>query len=112
MKVIVIGLGSMGKRRIRLMKQYDSTLDIIGVDTNKERLLIAEEEFGIRTSSSIDEICSAEKIDCAFVCTSPLSHHNIIKSLIQYQLHVFTEINLVADGYEEFVEFYKDPLKN
>lgn len=104
MKVIVIGLGSMGKRRIRLMKQYDSKLDIIGVDTNEERLKLAEEEFGIRTSSSIDEICNAEKIDCAFVCTSPLSHHNIIKSLIQYKLHVFTEINLVADGYEEFIK--------
>ena len=103
MKVIVVGLGSMGKRRIRLMKQYDSTLDIIGVDTSEKRLQLAKEQFGIRINTTIDEICGAEKIDCAFVCTSPLSHKNIIKSLIQYHVHVFTEINLVADGYEEFI---------
>ena len=34
MKVLVVGLGSMGKRRIRLIRKYDPTITIIGVDTN------------------------------------------------------------------------------
>ena len=32
MKLLVIGLGSMGKRRIRLLKEYDSSIEIIGID--------------------------------------------------------------------------------
>ena len=34
MKFVVIGLGSMGKRRIRLLKQIDANFSIIGVDSN------------------------------------------------------------------------------
>ena len=34
MRVAVIGLGSMGKRRIRLIKQIDENIEIIGVDLN------------------------------------------------------------------------------
>ena len=36
MDVIVIGLGSMGKRRIRLLKENPS-INISGIDSNQER---------------------------------------------------------------------------
>lgn len=104
MKVIVIGLGSMGKRRIRLMKQIDSTIQIIGVDSNKERAEKAAEEQNIPYALSIDDALGSGGVTCAFVCTSPLSHHTIIKELLSKNLHVFTEINLVSDGYEEIME--------
>lgn len=35
MKVAVIGLGSMGKRRIRLLKHFDKNIEIIGIDSKK-----------------------------------------------------------------------------
>ena len=37
MKIIVVGLGSMGKRRIRLLKQYFPFVQISGADKNQER---------------------------------------------------------------------------
>lgn len=37
MKVIVIGLGSMGKRRIRLLKERKD-VEIFGIDTQMERV--------------------------------------------------------------------------
>lgn len=104
MKVLVVGLGSMGKRRIRLMKQYDSLMEIIGVDTNTERLQSVKEEFMISTVTSIDDAFSGKKIDCAFVCTSPLSHHVIIDKLLECGVHIFTEINLVPNGYEKYID--------
>lgn len=103
MRVIVVGLGSMGKRRIRLIKQYEPEIEIIGVDSNNERAVSVAKEFGIAICSSIDEVFASNKIDCAFVCTSPLSHRDIISGLIKKNTHVFTEINLVPDGYEEFI---------
>lgn len=47
MKVLVIGLGSMRQRRIRLLQQYDSTLDICEVniaEDSRENLKLAQEE--------------------------------------------------------------------
>lgn len=108
MKVLVVGLGSMGKRRIRLMQQYDSTIEIVGVDADPERMRQVQEEFSVAGYGSIKEAVADGSVDCGFVCTSPLSHHVIIKELISYNLCVFTEINLVLDGYEDFVSV-KEP---
>lgn len=100
MKVIIIGLGSMGKRRIRLLSEHQG-ITIFGIDNNPGRCQEVIENFGIRCFSSISEAVSLEQIDAAMICTSPLSHAGIIKECLTNNLHVFTEINLVSDGYEE-----------
>lgn len=100
MKVIIIGLGSMGKRRIRLLSEHQG-ITIFGIDNNPGRCQEVIEKFGIRCFSSISEAVSLEQIDAAMICTSPLSHAGIIKECLTNNLHVFTEINLVSDGYEE-----------
>ncbi|MBP2636935.1 MAG: putative dehydrogenase [Firmicutes bacterium] len=97
MRVAVIGLGSMGKRRIRLIRKYDETIQIVGIDTKEERRVACTEEYGIETFGDLAE---APQADCAFVCTSPLSHNKIITQCLTQGLHVFTELNLVADGYD------------
>ncbi len=103
--VAIIGLGSMGKRRIRLIKQIDNKINIIGVDSNAERRKEAEEKFGIQTVSDIEEVNS---VLCAFVCTPPLTHSNIIKICLSRGFHVFTELNLVDDLYDENIKLSKD----
>ncbi len=100
MKVIVIGLGSMGKRRIRLLSEHKD-LVILGIDSQEDRCSEVKEKFGFRCFSSIDEACQSEDIDAALVCTSPLTHSAIITDCLNHNLHVFTEINLVQDGYNE-----------
>ena len=100
MRILVIGLGSMGKRRIRLLKEHTS-LEIYGVDSKVERCEEVKELFGVDCYLDLEEAVRDRKMDCAFVCTSPLSHASIIGSCLEKGLHVFTEINLVSDGYEE-----------
>lgn len=100
MKILVIGLGSMGKRRIRLLKEYVG-FELFGIDNNTERCAEVKAKFNVDCFANIDEACNAHNIDCAFVCTSPLSHASIISYCLDYNLHVFTEINLVQDGYAE-----------
>lgn len=104
--VIVIGLGSMGKRRIRLIKQINENIRIIGIDANKERAIQVGEEYGIEISYDLKKTIEKfhMEIDGAFVCTSPLSHQNIIRQLILDGINVFTEINLVKDGYDEILK--------
>lgn len=101
MRIVVIGLGSMGKRRIRLLKQNFLEAEVYGIDNNSERRVFCQEEYGIIGYSSFEVALKAEKFDCAFVCTPPLSHNAIIRKCLQNGINVFTEINLVSDGYEE-----------
>ena len=105
MKALIVGLGSMGKRRITLLKGIDPSIEIIGVDTWDERRSQVE-EMGHKTFTSIAD-AAAEKPDVAFVCTAPLSHYAILKELLTYKINSFTELNLVKDGYEELMELAK-----
>jgi len=99
--VVVIGLGSMGMRRIRLIQKFDPSINVFGVDINEHRRAKCEIERGIHTYNSVEEVLKHKNIDCAFICSDPLSHHKIINQCLSNGLHVFTELNLVTDGYEE-----------
>lgn len=110
MKIIVIGLGSMGKRRIRLLSEHKD-IEILGIDSQEQRCHDVEQQFGIRCYGSIEAACQSEKIDAAIISTSPLSHAAIIKDCLEHGLHVFTEINLVKNGYDENMELAKAKKK-
>ena len=89
--IAVIGLGSMGKRRIRLLKNQLGK-KVIGIDTNIERLTEVTEIFHIPCYSSIELALNNHNIFAAVVSTSPLSHATIIHTLLDKKIHVFSEI--------------------
>lgn len=100
MNILVIGLGSMGKRRIRLIRDLYSEAEIYGVDGREDRRDEARKLFQINCFASIME-AKGRNIEAAFVCTSPLSHNGIIEECLNNGWNVFTELNLVSDGYEK-----------
>ncbi len=100
MKVVVIGLGSMGKRRIRLLKKYDESIIIYGVDSNVARQEEANKLHGVIICKDIEDAVN-RGATCAFISTSPLAHAAIIKECLERELNVFTELNVVSDGYAE-----------
>lgn len=104
MNAIVVGLGSMGRRRARLLHDLDKTIKIIGVDMQDSRRKQAEDELGLVTCETIEKACKEYQPDMAFVSTSPLSHAAIINECLENNLHVFTELNLVTNGYDENVK--------
>lgn len=106
MKIIVIGLGSMGKRRIRLLSEHKD-IELFGIDSQQSRCEEVKEKYGIKCYASVVEAVESEHPDAAVISTSPLSHATIIKGCLQSNLHVFTEINLVSDGYEENMNLAK-----
>lgn len=99
MRAVVIGLGSMGKRRIRLLME-NKNIQVVGVDSQETRCREVYGKYEVNCYASLDETLKLGRIDCAFVCTSPLSHSEIIRTCLTHGLHVFTEINLVNDGYD------------
>lgn len=101
MKILVVGYGSMGRRRIRLLSKILSNIEIVCVDSNDERCNQAGKE-GYKVYYTLTEAL-VEKYDCAFICTSPGKHAELIIQLVKRQIHTFTEINLVDDGYDEII---------
>lgn len=98
MIIVVIGLGSMGKRRIRLIKEMYPQYKIYGIDNREDRRNEISTMFAVDCFESSDRI--EDKVDCAFVCTSPLAHSSIITECLKKGWNVFSELNLVEDGYD------------
>ncbi len=108
MRVLICGLGSMGKRRLRLLKIFDPSLEIFGVDSNTDRAENVSKEFNIVVYDSLEKAYKEQKPLCLFVCTSPLAHYSIIKQGLDLGMHIFTEINVISDGYDELINLAKE----
>lgn len=108
MNFLVIGLGSMGKRRIRLILN-NKLGDVAGVDFDEEKRMDTSNTYKIETYKNIQEAMEKEKIDAFVISTSPLAHAEIIKKIIEYELPVFTEINLNKEHFNE-VDKMKSPF--
>lgn len=108
MKFLVVGSGSMGKRRIRLLKENYEDITLIGVDLNIDRCAEIKELFNIKTYSNLEEAITFEKPDAALICTSPIYHSEIILNCLKKNLNVFTEINLISDNYDEIIKISKE----
>lgn len=111
MNILVVGLGSMGKRRIRLFKKMYQQYHIYGVDLNAQRCAFVKKEYEMETFPTIEEAVSQRKFECAFVCTSPLTHAGIIKTCLENDMNVFTELNLVSDDYVDNINLAKQKDK-
>ena len=107
MKLLIVGLGSMGKRRARLLRGLVPEVEIAGVDSAPGRREEAQ-TLGITAYESLDAALAADSFDGALVCTAPLSHAGLIGQLLEAGLPVFTELNLVDDGYDENIRKAKE----
>lgn len=101
-KILVVGYGSMGRRRIRLAGELLPDAKFICVDSNNTRQIQARKD-GHFSVSSIEKGVELSP-DIAFVCTSPGHHADIIIKLLEGGVHVFTELNLTSDRYEMISE--------
>lgn len=103
MKFLVVGLGSMGKRRIRLLKSNYSNIELVGVDTKEDRKKEAEKLFNIKTYDNLDKAIEIEKPGAVLVCTSPIYHSEIILKCLDKNINIFTEINLLDKNYDNII---------
>ena len=72
MKFLIVGLGSMGKRRIRNL-QYLKAGKIIGFDTREDRAKDAEEKYNIQAFTDFEE-AMGQNPDAVIISTPPDLH--------------------------------------
>lgn len=101
LNIVIIGLGSMGKRRARIVRRLYPGFHVAGIDMQEERRKAFAEEFSVLVFASLAEALAKMPLDAAIISTSPLSHGDIAHECLSAGLHVFTEINLQSYRYEE-----------
>ncbi|MEX0764798.1 MAG: Gfo/Idh/MocA family oxidoreductase [Nitrosopumilaceae archaeon] len=106
MKFLIVGLGSMGKRRIRNLKALDQNY-LIGFDTRIDRCSEANEKYQIKTFTDISEALK-EKPNAMVISTPPDLHMKYAKVAIQNKIHFFTEASVIQDEMEEVINSLKD----
>lgn len=101
MKLLVIGLGSMGKRRVRNLKQLGVS-DIIGYEPREDRRREAEGKYGIRTIGDWAEAEAAPR-DAWVISTPPDTHLDYGFNALSRGVHFFTEANVTDSRAQKMV---------
>jgi predicted dehydrogenase len=99
MKFLVVGLGSMGKRRVRCL-QAIGIADVIGFDPREDRRREVHEKYGIATFAAIGAAL-AEGPNALVISTPPDLHMIYAKLAVQHGLHFFCEASVTDDGMAE-----------
>ena len=108
LRFLVIGLGSMGKRRVRNLMANKQN-DITGFDLLAERCKEAEEKYKIRTISSIKDI-ESQSFDAFIISTPPNLHGEYIRLALKHNKHFFVEVSTSLDGYVEVFKSKNDKV--
>ena len=96
MKFFIVGLGSMGKRRVRCLKALGyQDKDIAGFDVREDRRNEAGQQYGITTYSSIDHALETEKPSALIISVPPDLHHIYMKIAIDRGISFFVEASVV-----------------
>ncbi|MCM8820504.1 MAG: Gfo/Idh/MocA family oxidoreductase [Candidatus Omnitrophica bacterium] len=105
MRFLVIGLGSMGRRRIRCL-QYLGEKDMVGFDVKKDRCDEVYSKYGVKAYTDF-EVALSENPDVFIISVPANLHHRYALEAIKRKIHFFTECNFLPEGMDDLVNAEK-----
>lgn len=102
MKVAIIGLGSMGKRRIRCLHALGIT-DLVGFDVRADRRAEAERLYQIPTVTTLDG-ASLDGVRAAIISVPPDIHATYMHKCSRAGVHYFIEASVLDDSFDRLLE--------
>ena len=104
MKILVVGLGSMGKRRVRnLLACGLPAVDIMGLDLREDRTADVRQKYGIRCHEKLDAI-DLDEVDAFVISTPPDMHLRYAKMAAENNKHMFIEASVLDEGLKDLQE--------
>jgi len=94
MRFLVIGLGSMGKRRVRNLKALEYK-NIAGFDVKKDRVDFSGKEYSIETFSDFEEAIEKFKPEVFIISTPPDLHMKYAYYALERGIHCFIEGSVI-----------------
>ena len=98
MRFLLVGLGSMGKRRIRCLKRSGHE-DILAFDLREDRRKEVESKYRVETTGTLANL-DFETIDMMIVSTPPDKHEAYIELAIKKRKPVFVEASVILGRLE------------
>ena len=105
--ILIIGLGSMGKRRVRNLQSL-GIKNIIGFDKREDRRVESAEKYGINVVNSFEEAMANFKIDAFVISLPPDIHHIYMKIAIKSSIPAFIEASVVDTAFEAMIAESKE----
>ena len=107
-KYLVIGLGSMGKRRVRCLLTLGVTSDcILGMDLREDRCNEAQRKYGIQIITGEENVDFSE-VRAVIVSLPPDKHHVGADIAFRHQKPVFIEASVVLEDVMRIKDSNKD----
>lgn len=105
MKILIVGLGSMGKRRIRNLLRLNFH-DIIGFDPRIDHRNEAK-QYGIKVFDDFSKALS-QTPQVMIISTPPDLHLYYSKIAIKEKIHFFTEVNMSVRDVSKILQLLKN----
>ncbi len=103
LRILVIGLGSMGKRRIRNLVALGFT-ELSGFDTSSIRSQEAGAKYGIKTFYSFEDAIQYCRPDALIISVPPALHQKYMRFAAEQNIPAFIEASVVDDGFDEIIK--------
>jgi len=101
-KILIVGLGSMGKRRIRNLQKLGHT-QLLGFDLREDRILETKKKYKITCFNNFENALD-EQPSIMIIATPPHLHKEYAKKAIQQNIHVFLEVNLLRNHVQSILK--------
>ncbi len=102
MKVLIVGLGSMGRRRVRNLTHLGGC-QIAAFEPQRERRVQVAADHGIATFQTFEDGLSWEP-DALVISTPPDHHHEYALAAARAGLHFFTEASVIPGETPELID--------
>src|SRR5256885_9393439 len=102
LNILVIGLGSMGKRRIRNLKA-NGVFSISGFDIREDRRSEVRNSYDIPVFDEIEKAFEKTRYDAWIISVPPDVHHIYLKKALQSKTPAFVEACVVDTGMNEII---------
>jgi len=109
MSFLIVGLGSMGKRRIRCLAALGCK-NVAGFDLRSDRRSETSQKYAIKTYADFDEAVNAAKPGALFISVPPDVHHVYMKRAIGHKVPFFVEASVLDTDMELILGASKDVL--
>jgi len=104
LKVLQVGLGSMGKRRIRNLIANNISVDNIrGFDTDKQKVNEVKKIYGVDSYNNFQKAIENFSPDVFIISTPPNKHKEYFLYAAKNKKHFFVEVGTSGDGYKELM---------
>ena len=106
MKILIVGLGSMGKRRIRNLQRLGLT-GLVGVDPREDRRAEAHAKYGVETAPALtDELTRGA--GALVISTPPDAHLPPMLVAARAGRPFFVEAGVSAEGFDEVARLCRE----